>query len=797
MQNSSRRSSKTITKTTYFSDIASIPTARTFSDDNNNVCKTNRKMHLSLTGVVSDINKKKFIDQNKQALKTYDNMLKNIRQKKKIVITSKTKDITEHNSKFLLTAFDFNSIITNEEDFEKKKKINKFKLRGFKSNVIGVDEHLIELPKINDEFRINHYQSHNTFYNLNGINTIKKNNIYEYNRTDYNDNSLKRKRFVSPFPKSGSKDLYSPRKMKNKNLFTSSPIRKEKISHSLNNNAKNSKQVENIKKNSIKNQLSTNDTEFSKVDPQMINEIKKLNQWDRKHAVNVYKGTYRPSLNMQIFLNSLGQSSNQWLMDIKADPKQIEILSRNKHLKNFFTKIDKEQKAISYQSVSLYKKGFNFDIFNENKNKKRSSSDDTDQFLAQVDVYREIMRERMKIEEFLKNDLSEISQQLYDLKLEKKSLIISLFETSNDINDIFKEITALKGEYEQKKINLEEEYEIFKKESFQIQPTARRSNKYYKKNKHNKEELFLHRNKIIGNKAELDQELRGKLDSLNENKSILDYKIGHLNDQLYETNEKIRKIKLKLNQRYKALINYYLDILSKGIDVRRNGLVWCVIRLISLKAFFTYENFPVFLTHEQIDYMIKIAYMQHEINELIGLFQILKKKQKELREDQILQQELLFKEKEEQMRKGKKQSISTIQNLIGKIERVAKKYEHVMNICLNEKKDDEHLSQICKNLHEKIISLHNEIELEEQSSENIELYFLPGSLAEFFNKNSKYRIYFDDILYLNKEISIKEKEISSLKDQQLKTYRKNYNNSNHSVQDELIFAALFGNGITV
>ena len=167
MKNSSRRSSKTITKTTYFSDIASIPSTRTFSDDNNNVCKTNRKMHLSLTGVVSDINKKKFIDQNKQALKTYDNMLKNIRQKKKIVITSKTKDITEHNSKFLLTAFDFNSIITNEEDFEKKKKINKFKLRGFKSNVIGVDEHLIELPKINDEFRINHYQSHNTFYNLN------------------------------------------------------------------------------------------------------------------------------------------------------------------------------------------------------------------------------------------------------------------------------------------------------------------------------------------------------------------------------------------------------------------------------------------------------------------------------------------------------------------------------------------------------------------------------------------------------------------------------------------------------
>jgi hypothetical protein len=58
-------------------------------------------------------------------------------------------------------------------------------------------------------------------------------------------------------------------------------------------------------------------------------------------------------------------------------------------------------------------------------------------------------------------------------------------------------------------------------------------------------------------------------------------------------------------------------------------------------------------------------------------------------------------------------------------------------------------------------------------------------------------MYFDDIIYLNNEITKREKELSNIKEQQLKLFRKQTKHSKNTVQNEMIFAALFGNGITV
>ena len=80
------------------------------------------------------------------------------------------------------------------------------------------------------------------------------------------------------------------------------------------------------------------------------------------------------------------------------------------------------------------------------------------------------------------------------------------------------------------------------------------------------------------------------------------------------------------------------------------------------------------------------------------------------------------------------------------------------------------------------------------------LYFLPGSLAEFFNENKKFREYFDDILYLNNEIIKREKEINRMKKEEMENFKRNnelHNKSNNTVENEMIFAALFGNGIII
>ena len=50
--------------------------------------------------------------------------------------------------------------------------------------------------------------------------------------------------------------------------------------------------------------------------------------------------------------------------------------------------------------------------------------------------------------------------------------------------------------------------------------------------------------------------------------------------------------------------------------------------------------------------------------------------------------------------------------------------------------------------------------------------FLLYTLIEFFNTNTKFREYFDDIFYLNGEIVKREKEIKKLRNDEMESFRK-------------------------
>ena len=290
----------------------------------------------------------------------------------------------------------------------------------------------------------------------------------------------------------------------------------------------------NIGKTSSVFSLYKTKTVPTKVDPQMINEIRKLNQWDRKHAVNLHKTTYRPSISMQVFLNSINQSSLTWLMDIKSDPKQLEILSKNKYLKNFFAKIEHEHKAISLQNTKLNKNEFDFGVFEQDGYSHRKSSSLGGDILVHVDVYKEIMKERIKIEEMLKTDLCGIAQQLYDLKTEKKSLVVDLYDASNEMNDLFKQIEHIKSEDQLKRKHLQEniteEYENMLRigNDSSSRKNTRRGNKLHSEKR--KDILFMQKSKMLGTQTMFDHELQQKLKIISRNKSVLEIKINKINE---------------------------------------------------------------------------------------------------------------------------------------------------------------------------------------------------------------------------------------------------------------------------
>jgi len=111
------------------------------------------------------------------------------------------------------------------------------------------------------------------------------------------------------------------------------------------------------------------------------------------------------------------------------------------------------------------------------------------------------------------------------------------------------------------------------------------------------------------------------------------YKV--VKDQIKVIEEEINIICSELNyykQVNEELIRehraYYMNILKKGKDYRKEGLVWVVKNLLELQIHLEYQHFPKYLTHEQIDYLINLANLLLEQNELIVIIKVLKKKQR-------------------------------------------------------------------------------------------------------------------------------------------------------------------------
>jgi len=94
--------------------------------------------------------------------------------------------------------------------------------------------------------------------------------------------------------------------------------------------------------------------------------------------------------------------------------------------------------------------------------------------------------------------------------------------------------------------------------------------------------------------------------------------------------DELKDLKINMSKILEDQRKYFIEILKKGIDSRREGLNWVVKRLIELNTQMDYSIFPRFLDHSQIDYLLKISYRQIECLQLKLIFKSLKKSQKKI-----------------------------------------------------------------------------------------------------------------------------------------------------------------------
>ena len=285
------------------------------------------------------------------------------------------------------------------------------------------------------------------------------------------------------------------------------------------------------------------------------------------------------------------------------------------------------------------------------------------------------------------------------------------------------------------------------------------------------EEEIIIKKKLLSRKNQLDRENKRDLLKINTERIEIKNKINLINANANKLSEELKTAKNNFNEQIQSLSDYYYQILKKGFDVRRNGLIWVIIKLMELNAFIDYSHFPSFLDVEQINYLMKMGAKVYEVKELIKLFQLLKNKEKMIKEGYIIENKNKEKEeKNEKLNEIKKNNNNKIgDNYVEYLEGVQRKYEGDVVFTLNDDIEEKNINKTYHYLKDVILNKDHKI---------METYYIPGSLSEYFSKDEKFREYFDDVYYLNEEISKRQREIKREREKELKYYRNKFKDIN-------------------
>ena len=793
-----------------------------------------QKSSQLLSDLINKEQNKLYVENNKRALICFEEFIK--------LQTNKN----DNNNKLSMHLLNLNGF-SNLEKYKKNpililksygKNLFDEKKRKFKSQTLGVDEGLITLPK-ND-------------FDINFLDNLKDNDA---NRLLFSNLDLKKVKDVNNY-ETLNKALFKtftniPSKRNNSALLTINSISNKKRKILKMTDLERGKEL--VTKTRINIKKSKAESQFIKMKKlkedfeQQLKynfELKKLNNWDFSNIPrnkNTYLSQSFSKKRIMNFnnLNEEESSNMGWLLNIRNDKEKLKVVGRIKQLNEFFNGFGKEQDAIFMQAMKINRKGFVFDAFFKTKEELNDIKVDENEIISGVNFYREVMKTKIKREEMFKSEVSECAEKLWKEKLAKQKNIISSYDLMNDLDELKKKESELFNELT---LNTENQIHISKmKEKERIKNEKKINNE--EKSKKNNNNVLLHRDnreswdnkekkessnstnaierklskRNIMLKIQMNNEMiLKKLSDLKKEKMLIEEKLKNNNTLLNNIQIRLKKAKVNYTEKVQMLSEYYYQILKKGIDVRKSGLSWVVVKLMELSSFIDKNHFPSFLTDSEINYLMRIGVKSFELNELVKLFQLLKKRQKQLRERHIQED----KEKENQIKeeqfnklkeanKGNKYNIGN--DYVEYMEEIQRKYEHVINACLNEKTEENDINQISEKFKKQILSMHNEDIDNIQISKLYELYFIPGSLAQYFSKDKIFRQYFDDIYYLNEEINKRRKELREEKEKEYKKYR-NLSNTNYFVktkqggeiskshrvsEQDKIMAALFGNDISV
>ena len=397
---------------------------------NNNLYLSTEYKIGKLSNYISSDSQREFIEKNKSALQDYEKFLKltkNLNNKSK----HNKNNFIEHyykypykdNPKLIIGSYNTQILGNNDTSIGKKYKID----------IIGVDEGLIQLPTSpkNEFSRILSIQDKINLDNNKDIKeelTIPK---IKYNKIK---SLSKLKNNIKNNEMNNTNDFFKKKiKLKKKKINLTSLDKGEEYISTI-----GLPKDENGNLNNKKSNLEKMREDFENQNTYNY-EIKKLENWDFEHFQKDALKKYISKENISNILKKAENSQMKWYLDMKNDKKQLKLMSRNKYLKEFFMRIEEEQKAIYLQSISINKKGFNFDIFNNDEKEIQFDRKNDVSQIKYIKFYKEVMKEKLKIEEMFHNELTNCAQEVHLTRIKKKEAMIKLYEIMRKKKELNKE----------------------------------------------------------------------------------------------------------------------------------------------------------------------------------------------------------------------------------------------------------------------------------------------------------------------------------------------------------------------
>ena len=548
--------------------------------------------------------------------------------------------------------------------------------------------------------------------------------------------------------------------------------------------------------------------------------IKKLDNWDKDHCIKSKKDLYtlHKALNNYYKKNNLIEEQND-LNNMDNMLQEKLNYYRYKENKTYGIRGNKSNNLNTEENEINNKDVLNSLIIN-NLNKSYTKN--------KIDLFNKMYKERLNYENQLQKELIFVNNIIFNKKYIKK-------EKNIELNKLYSEIDRVKNDYDFKKSNfLKEISNLF--EEFSIEHNTIMSEKLneVKQINENKNEQVLKKlekkrtKKDISNQIKdlefikknrmytINNEMKIGLEKINNEFKIkfneLDIKKQKLDKELNIINQELNYYKNINEELLREHQIYFLDILKKGKDCRKEGLVWVVKNLLELQINLEYHHFPKYLTHEQINYLKKLAYLSLEENELKIILKILKRKQKDNRETATIQYMNFFdtisskeinknKQNEKYQTKSiKKQTVNYDEDTLLVKNKIDKKFlkiyrnnEEAFKIYLAKSLEDEKMQNIIYYI-KKALYNNNDGFLKDNKI----------SIIEAFMGKTKNKDFFGLILNITNRLHEIEKTKKSMinkeKEYYLERIKNNNGNNNMETLDylynkELIKNGLFGNKI--